>query len=150
MPILVSNWMKADPLLISSNMLVSEAKQLLVENSLNALLVVDDKEHLRGLITRHNVMRMSHYVMRTQNPDEFSFFVNRLKVCDIMVRNPATVQADDTMKRCLQYGNELMVAQFPVLKRDRVVGIISAIEIFQLASYYVGTSNGTTEPTVVN
>lgn len=150
MPILVSNWMKTNPMLISSNMLVSEAKQLLVENSLNALIVVDDEGHLRGLITRHNIMRMSHYVMRTQSPDEFSYFVNRLKVCDIMVRNPATVKDDDTMKRCLSYGNELMVAQFPVLKKDRVVGIISAKEIFQLAAYYVGTLNGITEPTVAN
>jgi acetoin utilization protein AcuB len=84
------------------------------------------------------MMRMGHYVMRTQNPEEFNFFVNRLKVRDIMVRNPATVEADDTMAHCLSYGTERMVAQFPVLEADQVVGMISAKEIFQLAAHCVG------------
>lgn len=137
MPMLVRDWMKSTPTKISSDTLVNEAKRLLIDNNLNAVLVVDN-ERLRGLITRHNVMRMSHYVMRTQNSDEVSFFVNRLKVRDIMVRNPATVQADDTIRQCLRYGNELMVAQFPVLEGEQVVGIISAKEIFQLAAHFAG------------
>lgn len=137
MSMLVRDWMKSTPTKISSDTLVSEAKRLLIDNSLNALLVVDD-ERLRGLITRHNIMRMGHYVMRTQNADEVSFFVNRLKVRDIMVRKPATVQASDTIRQCLRYGNELMVAQFPVLEGDQVVGIISAKEIFQFAAHFAG------------
>ncbi len=134
---IVRNWMKANPLTILSDALVSEAKSLLLDNNLNALPVVEHGR-LRGLVTRHNLMRMGHYVMRTQNPDEFNFFVNRLKVRDIMVRNPATVDADDTMAYCLSYGKELMLAQFPVMEKDEVVGMISAREIFQLAAHCVG------------
>ena len=137
MKMLVRNWMKVTPTKIPSNTLVTEAKRLLIDNNLNALLVVDDGT-LRGLITRHNIMRMSHYVMRTQNADEINFFVNRLKVRDIMVRRPATVQADDSIRNCLRYGNELMVAQFPVLEGKQVVGIISAKEIFQIAAHFAG------------
>lgn len=134
---IVRNWMKPNPLTVSSDTLVSEAKRLLLDNNLNAVLVMD-QGRLRGLVTRHNMMRMGHYVMRTQNPEEFNFFVNRLRVRDIMVRKPATVQADDTMAHCLSFGKERMVAQFPVLEGDRVVGIISATEIFQLAAHCVG------------
>lgn len=137
MPMLVRDWMKKTPTKISSDTLVTEAKRLLIDNNLNAVLVVDEGR-LRGLITRHNIMRMSHYVMRTQNADEISFFVDRLKVRDIMVRKPAVVQADDTIRQCLKYGNELMVAQFPVLEGEQVVGIISAKEIFQLAAHFAG------------
>lgn len=131
---IVRNWMQSNPITIPSDMLASEAKRLLIDNNLNALLVVDNGR-LRGLITRHNMMRMGHYVTRTQNPDEVSFFVNRLKVRDFMVRNPATVNADDSMVRCLEYGKELKVAQFPVINGSGVVGIISANEIFQLAAH---------------
>jgi acetoin utilization protein AcuB len=126
--------MQQDPLTIPSDTLASEAKRLLLDNNLNALLVVDDGQ-LRGLVTRHNMMRMGHYVTRTQNPDEVNFFITRLKVRDIMVRNPATVNVDDTMEHCLDYGKELRVAQFPVLDNGTVVGIISATEIFQLAAH---------------
>ena len=134
---IVRNWMQANPKTIPSDMLVSEAKRLLSENNLHALPVVDDGK-LRGLVTRANLLRMGHFVLRTQNPDEFNFFVTRLKVKDIMVRNPATVQAGDTMEHCLLRGQELGVAQFPVVDGEHVVGVISANEIFQLAAHCLG------------
>ncbi len=134
---IVRNWMQANPKTISSDMLVSEAKRLLSENNLHALPVVDGGK-LRGLVTRANLLRMGHFVLRTQNPDEFNFFVTRLKVKDIMVRNPATVEAGETMEQCLLRGQELGVAQFPVVDGERVVGVISANEIFQLAAHCLG------------
>jgi acetoin utilization protein AcuB len=134
---IVRNWMQADPVVIASDTLVSEAKRILSENNLHALPVVDHGR-LRGLVTRANLLRMGHFVLRTQNPDEFNYFVTRLKVRDIMVRNPATVQAGETMQRCLLKGQELGVAQFPVLEGERVVGVISANEIFQLAAHCLG------------
>ena len=137
-PLIVRHWMQASPLTIDSDTLVSQAKRLLSENKLHALPVVDGKR-LRGLVTRANLLRMGHFVLQTQNPDEFNYFVTRLKVKDIMVRNPATVQASDTMAHCLQRGRELGVAQFPVLDGDELVGVISANEIFQLAAHCLGS-----------
>ncbi|HUX23240.1 MAG TPA: CBS domain-containing protein [Burkholderiales bacterium] len=134
---IVRNWMQANPKTIASDTLVSEAKRLLSENNLHALPVVDEGK-LRGLVTRANLLRMGHFVLRTQNPDEFNFFVTRLKVKDIMVRNPATVEAGETMEQCLLRGQELGVAQFPVVDGERVVGVISANEIFQLAAHCLG------------
>ena len=68
----------------------------------------------------------------------FHFPPPRLKVKDIMVRNPATVRATDTMEHCLLKGQELGVAQFPVVEGEKVVGVISANEIFQLAAHCLG------------
>lgn len=134
---MVRNWMQANPTVIPSDTLVSEAKRILSENNLHALPVVDNGR-LRGLVTRANLLRMGSFVLRTQNADEFNFFVTRLKVRDIMVRNPATVHADDTMEHCLQKGQELGVAQLPVIDKEQVVGVISANEIFQLAAHCLG------------
>ena len=134
---LVRNWMQPDPITIAGDTLVSEAKRLLSDHRLHALPVVDGGR-LRGLVTRANLLRMGQFVLRTQDPDEFAFFVTRLKVRDIMVRNPASVQAGDTIAHCLRLGQELGVAQFPVMEGERVVGVISANEIFQLAAHCVG------------
>ena len=135
---IVRNWMHENPVVIASDMLVSEANRILSESNLHALPVVDG-HRLRGLVTRANLLRMAHFVQRTQNADEFDFFVTRLKVRDVMVRNPATVQADDTMQECLLKGQALGVAQFPVLDGERVIGVISANEIFQLAAHCLGS-----------
>lgn len=137
---MVRDWMQPAPLTTVGDTLVSEAKRLLSEHNLHALPVVDGPR-LRGLVTRANLLRMGHFVLHTQNPDEFNFFVTRLKVKDIMVRNPATVQASDTMEHCLLLGRQLGVAQFPVLDRDVLVGVISANEIFQLAAHCLSSGH---------
>jgi len=134
---IVRNWMHADPVVIPSDMLVSEANRILSESNLHALPVVDG-HRLRGLVTRANLLRMGHFVQRKQNTDEFNYFVTRLRVRDVMVRNPATVQAHDTMQDCLAKGRALGVAQFPVLDGERVIGVISANEIFHLAAHCLG------------
>jgi acetoin utilization protein AcuB len=141
---LVRNWMRANPVVIPGDTLVTEAKRLLTENNLHALPVMEDGQ-LRGLVTRHILLRAGHYVMRTQDPDELDYFATRLKVKDIMVRNPATVEASDSMQHCLKKGRELGVAQFPVMEKGRVVGVISANEIFQLAAHCVGLLKDTEE-----
>lgn len=133
---IVRNWMQANPMTIPSDTLVSDAKRLLSDNNLHALPVVDNGR-LRGLVTRANMLRMGQFVLRTQSADEFGFFVNRLKVRDVMVRSPATVSGDDTMEACLKRGRQLGVAQFPVMQDEQVVGVISANEIFQLAAHCV-------------
>lgn len=131
---MVRNWMQANPMTIPSDTLVSDAKRLLSEHNLHALPVVD-QGRLRGLVTRANMLRMGHFVLRKQDPDEFNFFVNRLRVRDVMVRNPATVSDEDSMQECLRRGRELKVAQFPVMHGQQVVGIITANEVFQLAAH---------------
>ncbi len=136
---LVRNWMQSDPITIAGDVLVSEAKRLMSEHGLHALPVVEGSR-LRGLVTRANLLRMGQFVLRTQNPDEFDYFVTRLRARDIMVRNPACVQASDTMAHCLHKGQELGVAQFPVLDGSALVGVISANEIFQLAANCVGAT----------
>jgi acetoin utilization protein AcuB len=134
---IVRHWMHADPAVIASDALVSEANRVLSASAQHALPVVDGGR-LRGLVTRVNLLRMGHFVLSTQDSDELNFFATRLRVRDVMVRRPATVQADETMQQCLLKGQALGVAQFPVLDDERVVGVISANEIFQLAAYCLG------------
>ena len=134
---IVRNWMQSNPVVIGSDTLLSEAKRLLTENNLHGLPVVDGGR-LRGLITRANCLRAAHCVLRTQNTDEFNFFSTRIKVKDLMVRNPATVEANDTMEHALQRGQELGIGQFPVMDQGQVVGMISANEIFSLAAHFLG------------
>ncbi len=134
---IVKNWMQANPEHVHGDTLLAEAKRILTEHNLQALPVIDEGR-LRGLITRQHCLRAAHFVARTQNPDEYNFFANRLKVKDVMVRNPATVDASDTMEECLRRGQELNVGQFPVLDQGQVVGVISSNEILSLAAHFLG------------
>ena len=134
---IVRNWMKPTPVTVTGDTLLGEANRILSETNLQGLPVVEDGR-LRGLLTRTSCLRAAHHVARAQSPDEYAFFSSRLRVRDLMVRNPATVEADDTMEACLQKGQELNVGQFPVMSGGAVVGLISANEIFALAAHFLG------------
>lgn len=134
---IVRNWMKPTPVTVTGETLLSEANRIFSETSVQGLPVVEDGR-LRGLLTRTNCLRAAHHVARAQSPDEFAFFSTRLRVRDLMVRNPATVQANDTMEHVLQTGQELQVGQFPVMDKGEVVGLISANEIFAMAAHFLG------------
>lgn len=134
---IVRNWMKPTPVTVTGDTLLGEANRILSETNLQGLPVVEDGR-LRGLLTRTSCLRAAHHVARAQSPDEYAFFSSRLRVRDLMVRNPTTVDADETMEVCLQKGQELGVGQFPVMDAGRVVGLISASEIFALAGHFLG------------
>ncbi len=134
---IVRNWMKPVPQTIASDVLLAVAYRQFVDQNLRALVVMDDGI-LRGLLTRAHCLRAADSVARTQDRHEFDYFTHRLKVKDIMVRRPTTLQADDTMEYCMYMGQEKRQSQFPVLERNAVVGIITATEIFRMAAHMIG------------
>ena len=80
---IVRNWMQQNPTLVDGDTLLSEAKRILSEHNLQALPVIEGGR-LRGVVTRQHCLRAAHFVSRTQNPDEYHFFANRLKVKDML------------------------------------------------------------------
>ena len=75
---IVRNWMQQNPTLVDGDTLLAEAKRILTEHNLQALPVIEGGR-LRGMVTRQHCLRAAHFVSRTQNPDEYHFFANRLK-----------------------------------------------------------------------
>jgi len=122
---------------IEGGMLLAEAYRIFSDHSVRAIPVVEDGA-LRGLLTRAHCLRAAENVARTQDNHEFDYFTNKLKVKDIMVRSPATIEAADTMEYCLRVGQEDGKSQFPVLENGKVVGIITATEIFNMAAQLIG------------
>ncbi len=127
---IVSNWMKPDPVTVSSDTSVVEAQRLISEHNLRILPVVDEGR-LRGVLTRKNVNEAANCVARTQNIYEVNYFVDRLKVKDLMNRMLKTVEDNVTVEQVMLRGNRESVSTFPVMKEDRVVGLVSEVEIFE-------------------
>ncbi|MEW5724860.1 MAG: CBS domain-containing protein [Thermodesulfobacteriota bacterium] len=126
---IVSNWMQPDPITIASDTSVVEAQRLVSENDLRILCVVDEGR-LRGVLTRKNLNEAAQCVARTQNIHEVEYFVNRLKVKDLMNRMVKTVDAKDTVERVMLRGRRESVSTFPVMKEGKLVGLVSELEIF--------------------
>jgi acetoin utilization protein AcuB len=83
------------------------------------------------VLTRKNLNEATNCVASSQNIHEINFFVNRLKVKDIMNRMVKTVDINDTVEFCMLKGQKEKVSTFPVLENGHLVGLVSEVEIFQ-------------------
>ncbi|MEW6351534.1 MAG: CBS domain-containing protein [Thermodesulfobacteriota bacterium] len=125
----IKNWMLANQYSISSNALATEAILLLREHNLRMLPVVDDGR-LRGLLLRRDLSEAAQCVTGSGDICEMNYFCNKLKVKDLMIRNPVTISVNDTVEQTLVKGKETTMSNFPVMDGDEVVGLVSDREIF--------------------
>lgn len=131
------NWMKKDPVTIHSDALISEAMTLMAREKL-AYLPVVDKGLLRGILLRRDLLEAATSVAARQCLHESAYFNQRLKVKDLMVRMPETVEADAPVEHAMKKGLEMGVSFFPVMDKGRLVGTVSYSEIFDTMSQILG------------
>ena len=121
---LVRNCMTRHPVMVDPDTTLPEARQIMVENQIGHLPVVDDGKKLLGLVTR------SHFAMSLENIDsldvwEISSKLTDLKVKNVMIKKKQviTVSPDTTV----EYSAKLL----PVVEDDKVVGIITTIDLLR-------------------
>jgi len=129
---LVKDCMIRHPVMIEPNMLLHEARQVMVENEIRHLPVVDDGKKLIGLITR------SHFAMSLDQMDsldvwEISSKIIDLKVKNVMVkqRQVITVPSDETVERAARLLTQHNISCLPVIEDSKVVGIITTIDLLR-------------------
>lgn len=131
------NWMKKDPVTIRSDALISEAMTLMAREKLAYLPVVDN-DVLRGILLRRDLLEAATCVAARQCLHESAYFNQRLKVKDLMVRMPETVEADAPVEQAMKKGLEMGLSFFPVMDKGRLVGTVSYSEIFDTMSQILG------------
>lgn len=126
---LIKNWMLPQHYSISGDALAVDAVMLIRKHNLKMLPVVDEGR-LRGVVHRRDLSEAAQCVTGSGDLCEMNYFCNKLKVKDLMVRFPTTVNVNDAVEDTLIKGREMMMSTFPVLDGDRVVGVVSDREIF--------------------
>ncbi len=135
---IIKNWMRKDkPLTIQSDMLTFEAKKIFDEYKLQFIPVVDNGR-LRGILARRDLMKAAHHVTATGSIHELDYFNNRLKVKDLMVRNPITMSIRDSVKKALLEGKKFGRSYYPVMDGEEVVGTVSDLDIYNSLSQILG------------
>jgi signal-transduction protein with cAMP-binding, CBS, and nucleotidyltransferase domain len=105
---------------------IQEVARQMVEHDVSALVVVDESNHMLGLISRTDLVKLR---IDAQSKDNW----RDLPVSQIMVKDVVAVHADDT----LQYASELImkrhIHRVVVIEDDedgkRPVGILSITDV---------------------
>ena len=141
---------------------ILKAAQLMLQNRISGLPVVDPNGALVGVVTEGDFLRRGELGTSRRRPKWLEFLVGpgRLageyahqsgrKVAEVMTPNPLIVGEDDSLETVVQLMERHRVKRLPVMREERMVGIISRANLMHaLASLAHETPPATTDDAAI-
>jgi acetoin utilization protein AcuB len=130
--------MTKNPLTVEPETLVLEAQKIMKENHVRRLPVVE-KGKVVGIVTKHDLLEASPSPATSLSVYELNYLLARMRVKDIMKKNPVTVSPDTPFEEALRIGQEKKVGSFPVVdEKGRLVGITTESDIVRVMTRVLG------------
>ncbi len=136
----VKHWMTKDPVTIAPDASISEAARIMKERGFRRLPVIDGGR-LIGLVTYRNILEAQPSAASTLSVHEARYLVEKLKVSDVMRKNPITVSPDDDVIAAMLEGQRRGLGAYPVVEGERLVGIVTASDLFILVAHILGSDS---------
>jgi acetoin utilization protein AcuB len=128
---LVKNWMSKNVVAVDVNDSMQLAIYTLQDNKIKLLPVTADGK-LVGIVSDRDLKKASPSDATTLDMHELLYLISRIKIRDLMVKNPITVFPDSTIEEAAQLLLEYKISGLPVLDVEgNLVGIITKSDIFR-------------------
>lgn len=125
----IKHWMTKNPISVGPDTLIIDAKKIMKDNKIRRLPVVR-KGKVVGIVTYRNIIEASPSAVTTLSIHELNYLYLKLKVKDIMTKNPICVSPEDSNFDIIIKGHKLGIGSFPVVDKGKLVGIVTETEIF--------------------
>jgi len=129
--------MTKNPIIVDSETLVLDAQKIMKENSIRRLPVVD-KGSLVGIVTQHDLLQASPSPATSLSIHELNYLLARMKVKEIMKKNPITLTPDTPFEEALKMGQDKKIGSFPVVENGKLVGIATESDIVRFLTHALG------------
>lgn len=129
--------MTKNPITIDSDTLVLDAQRIMKENNIRRLPIVD-KGKLVGIVTKHDLLEASPSPATSLSIHELNYLLSKMKVKEIMTKNPITIGPDTPFEEALRIGQEKKIGAFPVVEDGKLVGIATESDIVRFMSRVLG------------
>jgi len=143
---LVREIMTTDPVTAGPDATVEEVVKLMRRHELPGLPVVDDNDHLLGIVTEADLvlsddegdLHIPHYVELFGGIvflEPLRRFEGRLRKAaaatarDMMSREPVTVEADDPVRKAGRLIADSGHNRLPVVEDGRLVGVVTRVDV---------------------
>jgi len=140
----IGDIMTKNPITVDSETSIIDAKSIMKENNIRRLPVVD-KGKLVGIATERMILEASPSPATSLSIYEIHHLISKMKVKDIMVKNPITISPDTTFGAALLLGQEKRIGAFPVLEKGKLVGIATESDLVRfITSIWGAKENAST------
>jgi CBS domain-containing protein len=129
---LVKDWMTRDVITITPNTPLLEAHRLMSEHNIRRLPVIK-RDRLVGIVTRGDIRGAEASDATTLSIWELNYLIAKIKIKEVMTRDPITVSENATIDEAAQLMLEKKISGLPVIAVDgKLVGIITESDIFRI------------------
>lgn len=141
-PMLIRNWMTRDPVTVEPDTSMLDAEHIMKENKIRRLPVMKGGK-LVGILTEHDLKAASASSATTLDVHELMYLLARVKVREIMTKEPITIRDDDTVEEAAVVMLRRRISCLPVVdEKERLVGIITNTDIFKVLVSLTGIFRG--------
>jgi acetoin utilization protein AcuB len=133
----IKDVMTRNPITADSETLVVDAQRIMKENNIRRLPIVD-KGKLVGIVTKHDLLEASPSPATSLSVFELNYLLSKMKVKEIMKKNPLTLTPDTPFEEALRLGQEKKIGSFPVVENGKLVGIATESDIIRFVTRVLG------------
>lgn len=129
---LVGERMTPRPITVTEDTSLPEALELMRKEKIRRLPVLDKHGKLVGIVTELDLLRASPSPATTLSIYEMPYLLSKVKMREIMTREVITVTEDTPIEEAARIMADHKIGGLPVMRGDKLVGIITETDIFKL------------------
>lgn len=133
--------MKTYLITASPNTSVLKARELMDNHKISHLPVTDGRARLLGIVTDRDLKQAWASPASTLSVYELTYVLQKLTVESIMTRDVLTATPDMTIERAARMIHDNKVGALPVVKDDKLVGIITSTDLMEVLLVALGMSD---------
>lgn len=136
----VKYWMKSDPVTVSEETLLIDAKKIMRNHKIRRLPVLKG-DKLIGIVTLSGLREAQPSKATSLSIHELNYLLAKMTVGEIMTREVVTCPPDMTMEKAAVLGTKYRVGALPVVEKNRLVGIITESDIYRAFLQMLGATH---------
>jgi acetoin utilization protein AcuB len=129
--------MNKDPITVGPKTMLVDAQELMQKHKIRRLPVTEDKK-LVGFVTRSMLLEAAPSPATSLNIYELHYLLAKMKVEDLMVKDPVTVYPDMPVEEALLLGQEKGIGGFPVVENGELVGVATEGDVVRIMTSILG------------
>jgi len=133
----VRDFMKKDLITVDTETPIMAALDTMKQNHIKRLPVTKGDKFV-GLVTRAMIRDASPSDATSLSVYELNYLISKMKVKDIMVKDPVTISPDMPVEEAIWMGKEKGIGAFPVVEKGKLIGIITESDISGIVSRALG------------
>ena len=128
---LVRNWMTPNPITITLQTTLPEARRLMDEYYVRRLPVIH-KGKLVGIVTRGGIREAQASTATTLSVYELNYLLDQIPAKEFMAHKPITISPDAPIAEAARLMLQYKIGGLPVVEYDELVGIITETDLCRL------------------